>query len=99
MAGRQRSATRWCAAVGPESNGLLPYQPSDHIDGRVHRDVHWLLRDPRSRERMFATPGRGTYRTVNGGANWTRLDYGIGGGYAVPIAMHPDDGATVRRCR
>jgi photosystem II stability/assembly factor-like uncharacterized protein len=75
----------------PNPTGLLPYQPSDHIDGRVHRDVHWLLRDPRRSERMFATTGRGTYRTDNGGANWTRLDYGIGGGYAVPIAMHSDE--------
>jgi photosystem II stability/assembly factor-like uncharacterized protein len=38
---------------------------------------------------MFATTGRGTYRTDDGGSHWTRLDYGIGGGYAVPIALHP----------
>jgi photosystem II stability/assembly factor-like uncharacterized protein len=74
----------------PNPTGLLPYQPSGHIDGRVHRDVHWLLRDPRGRERMLATTGRGTYRTDNSGASWTRLEYGIGGGYAVPIAQHPD---------
>ena len=37
---------------------------------------------------MFATTGRGTYRTDNGGGTWTRFEYGIGGGYAVPIAIH-----------
>jgi photosystem II stability/assembly factor-like uncharacterized protein len=72
----------------PNPTGLLPYEPSDHIEGRVHRDVHWLLRDTRSRDRMFATTGRGTYRTDNGGGTWTRFEYGIGGGYAVPIAIH-----------
>ncbi|MBV9600406.1 MAG: hypothetical protein JOZ87_26650 [Chloroflexi bacterium] len=74
----------------PNPTGLLAYEPSGHIEGRVHRDVHWLVRDPRRTERLFATTGRGTYRTDDGGQHWRRLEYGIGGGYAVPIALHPD---------
>jgi photosystem II stability/assembly factor-like uncharacterized protein len=79
-------------ALPPTANpsGLLPYEPSGHIEGRVHRDVHWLLRDPLRPRRVFATTGRGTYRTDDSGKQWKRLEYGIGGGYAVPIAMHPD---------
>jgi photosystem II stability/assembly factor-like uncharacterized protein len=75
----------------PNPTGLLPYEPTGHIEGRVHRDVHWIVRDPRSRDRMFATTGRGTYRTDDFGQTWTRLEYGIGGGYAVPIAVHRDE--------
>jgi photosystem II stability/assembly factor-like uncharacterized protein len=94
---RDRGET-WQDISGPPSgdalpstanpDGLLPYEPSGHIQGRVHRDVHWLLRDPRGADRMLATTGRGTYRTSDGGASWARLEYGIGGGYAVPIAQH-----------
>jgi len=74
----------------PNPTGLLPYQPAKHIDGRVYRDVHWLLRDPRDSLRMFATTGQGLYRTDNGGHWWTRLSTLVGNGYTVPIAQHPD---------
>jgi len=73
----------------PNPSGLLPYQPAKHIDGRVYRDVHWLIRDPRSTERMFATTGQGLYRTVDGGRWWSRLNTLVGNGYTVPIAQHP----------
>jgi hypothetical protein len=74
----------------PNPTGVLPYEPSGHIEGRVHRDLHWLLRDPRAHDRLLATTGRGTYITENLGQTWQRCEYGIGGGYAVPIAMHPE---------
>jgi photosystem II stability/assembly factor-like uncharacterized protein len=74
----------------PNPTGLLPYQPAKHIDGRVYRDVHWLIRDPRNTQRMFATTGQGLYRTDDGGRWWTRLDTLVGNGYTVPIAQHPN---------
>lgn len=69
--------------------GLLPYEPAKHVDGHVYRDVHWLIRDPRSTERMFATTGQGLYRTDDGGRFWSRLNTLVGNGYTVPIAQHP----------
>jgi photosystem II stability/assembly factor-like uncharacterized protein len=64
--------------------------PGKAVDGRVYRDVHWLLRDPSSLERYYATTGFGLYLTDDAGQSWTRCEYGMERGYAVPMAIHPD---------
>lgn len=69
--------------------GIEPYQPVGNIEGRVFRDVHWVVRDPSSLERIYAATGFGTFRTENGGQRWERLEYGFERGYAVPMSVHP----------
>jgi hypothetical protein len=78
------------AAAYPEYNdpaGMLPYQMGKHEDGRVYRDVHWVTRHPTRLETLYASTGIGTYRSDDGGKFWTKLDYGMGRAYAIPIAI------------
>lgn len=80
------------AAAYPEYNdptGERPYQMGKHEEGRVYRDVHWVARDPRRLERLYATTGIGTYITEDGGRTWFKSEYGMGRAYAIPIAIHP----------
>lgn len=71
-----------------DPSGLLPYEPGRVFEGRVYRDVHTVLRDPSSLDRIYAPTGFGVFRTEDGGNWWTRLDYGLERGYAVPMAVH-----------
>ena len=69
--------------------GILPYEMGQHEDGRVYRDVHWVLRHPIKLDTLYASTGLGTYRTENGGKYWAKLQYGMGRAYAIPMANHP----------
>ena len=90
----------WQDASGPPNDaafptvndpaGIQPYQPVDNIEDRVYRDVHNVVRDPSSLDRLYAATGFGVFRTDDGGQHWKRLEYGMDRGYAVPIAIHPD---------
>jgi len=73
-----------------DPSGVLPYQPGKVLEGRVYRDVHNVLRDPSSLDRIYATTGFGVFRTDDGGRGWKRLEYGMERGYSVPIAIHPE---------
>jgi hypothetical protein len=78
-------------AAFPEYNdpaGILPYQMGKHEDGRVYRDVHWVMRHPTRLETIYASTGIGTYRTDDGGKVWNKLDYGMGRAYAIPMVNH-----------
>jgi photosystem II stability/assembly factor-like uncharacterized protein len=55
----------------------------------VYRDVHWVTRHPSRLETLFASTGIGTYRTDDGGKNWTKCEYGMGRAYAIPMTNHP----------
>lgn len=85
------------ATAFPEYNdpaGILPYQMGKHEDGRVYRDVHWVTRHPSRVETFFVSTGIGTYRSDDGGKLWSKLDYGMGRAYAIPMTNH---GATPDR--
>jgi len=69
--------------------GILPYEMGNPDDGRVYRDVHWVRRHPKRLETLYASTGIGTYRTDNGGRSWSKVEYGMGRAYAIPIAIHP----------
>jgi hypothetical protein len=78
-------------AAFPEYNdpaGILPYQMGQHEDGRVYRDVHWVTRHPSRLDTIYASTGIGTYRSDNGGKFWSKLDYGMGRAYAIPMTNH-----------
>jgi hypothetical protein len=65
------------------------YRPSIVEEGVVFRDVHEFVLDPSDPNRIYATTGRGTYRTDDGGRYWSILDYGLSSAtrYAMPIAI------------
>jgi photosystem II stability/assembly factor-like uncharacterized protein len=76
----------------PEYNdpsGILPYQMGQREEGRVYRDVHWVIRHPARIERLYATTGLGSYLTDDMGQHWSWMEYGMGRAYAIPIAIHP----------
>ena len=78
-------------AAFPEYNdpaGILPYQMGKHEDGRVYRDVHWVTRHPSRLETIYVSTGIGTYRSDDGGKFWSKLDYGMGRAYAIPMTNH-----------
>ena len=95
---RDRGAT-WEDISGPASStafpkindpaGIVPYEMGKHEEGRVYRDVHWLMRHPTRLETLFASTGIGTYQTNDGGKNWIKCEYGMGRGYAIPMTNHP----------
>jgi hypothetical protein len=69
--------------------GIVPYEMGKHEEGRVYRDVHWIMRHPTRLETLFASTGIGTYQTNNGGKNWIKCEYGMGRAYAIPMSNHP----------
>jgi hypothetical protein len=95
---RDRGAT-WEDISGPASStafpkindpaGIVPYEMGHHEDGRVYRDVHWVMRHPTRLETLFASTGIGTYQTNDGGKNWVKCEYGMGRAYAIPMTNHP----------
>jgi photosystem II stability/assembly factor-like uncharacterized protein len=83
----------WADSVFPKHNdptGLLPREECQHVDGRVYRDVHSVLRHPTKLDTIFAATGFGVFRTDDAGQSWRRLEYGMERGYSVPIAIHPE---------
>jgi photosystem II stability/assembly factor-like uncharacterized protein len=60
-----------------------------HEAGRVYRDVHWISRHPRRLDTLYVSTGLGTYRTDDDGNSWSKLEYGMGRAYAIPMAVHP----------
>jgi len=95
---RDRGAT-WDDISGPSSSsafpkvndpaGIVPYEMGRHEDGRVYRDVHWVMRHPRRLETLYASTGIGTYQTNDEGKSWTKCEYGMGRAYAIPMTNHP----------
>lgn len=96
---RDRGVT-WEDVSGPASEaafpkvndpaGIVPYEMGRHEDGRVYRDVHWVIRHPTRLDTLFASTGIGTYKTDDGGRNWSKCEYGMGRAYAIPMLNHPD---------
>jgi hypothetical protein len=77
-------------AAYPEYNdpaGILPYQMGKHEDGRVYRDVHWVSRHPKKLAMLYASTGLGTYRSDDDGGRWSKLEYGMGRAYAIPMGV------------
>ena len=95
---RDRGAT-WEDISGPASStafpkindpaGIVPYEMGRHEEGRVYRDVHWVLRHPERVECLYASTGLGTYQTNDSGKNWTKCEYGMGRAYAIPMMIDP----------
>jgi hypothetical protein len=99
VARSKNSGESWDDISGPSSptaypeyndpSGRLPYQMGKHEQGRVYRDVHWLMRHPTKLDTIYASTGIGTYWTDDGGKFWSKMEYGMGRAYAIPMANHP----------
>ena len=95
---RDRGAT-WEDCSGPPSATAFPahkdlagqarYEPGEIEPGRVYRDVHQVLRHPARPETLYATTGRGTYRSNDGGQSWAMLTEGLPVAYSLLVAAHP----------
>jgi photosystem II stability/assembly factor-like uncharacterized protein len=96
---RDRGAA-WEDISGPSSSfaypkvndpsGIEPYEMGKHEEGRVYRDVHWVMRHPTCLETLYASTGIGTYRTDDTGKSWYKLEYGMGRAYAIPMTVNPN---------
>jgi len=94
---RDRGAT-WEDISGPASStaypkvndpaGIVPYEMGKHEEGRVYRDVHWVMRHPTRLVTLYASTGIGTYRTDDHGKTWFKCEYGMGRAYAIPMINH-----------
>jgi hypothetical protein len=76
----------------PNPNSERPaYRPGLVEEGVVYRDVHELVLDPSDTDRIYATTGRGTYRTDDNGRHWRLLEYGLQSTtrYSMPVAIDP----------
>jgi hypothetical protein len=74
----------------PDPSSERPGYPSGIVEeGVVYRDVHEFVLDPLDPDRIYATTGRGTFRTDDRGQFWRMLDYGMSSKtrYAMPIAI------------
>jgi hypothetical protein len=95
---RNRGET-WEDISGPASSiafpkindpaGIVPYEMGQHEEGRVYRDVHWVMRHPTWLETLYASTGIGTYQTNDGGKSWIKCEYGMGRAYAIPMSNNP----------
>jgi len=91
--------TTWQDISGPASPtafpkindpaGIVPYEMGQHEEGRVYRDVHWVVRHPTRLETLYASTGIGTYQSNDDGQSWTKCEYGMGRAYAIPMSNHP----------
>jgi photosystem II stability/assembly factor-like uncharacterized protein len=62
-------------------DGGRTFEPLNHA---VHTDIHCVAADPDQPMRLYATTGRGCYRSDDRGASWNYLK-GLGRNYAVAI--------------
>jgi hypothetical protein len=85
----------WEDISGPPSRqpktppGSGPYTSEDREAGRVHRDVHMVVRHPADLDTLYAATGMGLYKTVNGGQTWQWLGAAMAHFYAWYVALHP----------
>jgi photosystem II stability/assembly factor-like uncharacterized protein len=85
----------WEDVAGPPSRqprrrpGDGPYIFEDREAGRVHRDVHMVIRHPTDLDTLYAATGMGLYRTTNGGQTWDWLGAAMAHFYAWFVTLHP----------
>jgi hypothetical protein len=70
-----------------------PYTGEAREAGRVHRDVHIVVRDPARLETLYAGTGMGAYKTEDGGETWHWLGARLRHYYTTLMLVppsHPD---------
>lgn len=66
-----------------------PYAGEPREAGRVHRDVHVVVRDPARLDTFYAGTGMGAYKTSDGGATWDWLGDGLPHYYTTLVVAPP----------
>jgi photosystem II stability/assembly factor-like uncharacterized protein len=67
----------------------------ESLNSGLYGDIHTVAIDPRDSRRLYATTGRGLYRSDNGGASWRHITEGINRSYAVPLLVEGEDGEVI----
>jgi hypothetical protein len=85
----------WEDISGPPSQqtrhrpGDGPYTSEEREAGRVHRDVHVVVRHPTRLDTAYAGTGMGAYKTVNGGETWEWLGGDLPHYYTTLVVVTP----------
>ncbi len=79
--------------IGVEEGGVVRSRDGgkrfELLNKGICPDVHCVAVDPHDAKRLYATTGRGFYRSENGGALWQHSTAGMSRSYTVPLAVHP----------
>ena len=79
--------------LGVEEGGVIRTRDKgktfEVLNHGIYTDVHNLVVDPHESRRLYATTGRGFYRSDNAGSSWQFITRGIGKPYTVPLLVHP----------
>ncbi len=79
--------------IGVEAGGVIRSRDGgkrfEPLNKGICPDVHCVAVDPHDSKRLYATTGRGFYRSEDGGAYWRHSTAGMNRFYTVPLAVHP----------
>src|SRR5216683_3536916 len=79
--------------IGVEEGGVIRSrdrgQTFELITNGIYPDIHNVIVDPHDSNRLYATTGRGFYRSENKGSSWNYIAEGISKSYTVPLLAHP----------
>ncbi|HEV3109060.1 MAG TPA: hypothetical protein VGY99_01090 [Candidatus Binataceae bacterium] len=85
--------------VGVEEGGVfrsrnrgVSFEP---LNKGIYPDLHALAVDPADSRRLYATTGRGFYRSDAAGASWNLIKQGVSRPYVVPLLVDAGDAGTV----
>ena len=77
--------------VGVEEGGVFRSRDSgttfESLNDGLYDDIHTVVVDPLDSRRVYATTGKGFYRSENAGGSWRRVSKGIDRGYTVPLMV------------
>lgn len=75
--------------VGVEEGGVIRSRDRGEsfelLNHGIYTDIHTLAVDPDNSHRIYATTGRGFYRSEDEGASWHFADRGLSRSYTVPL--------------
>ncbi|HET6466477.1 MAG TPA: hypothetical protein VFH55_12785 [Nitrospiria bacterium] len=73
------------------NNGLMRIEPGSALS----LGVNSLAMDPVKTTTLYAGTTRGAFKTIDGAANWTKIQEGIGERFIAAILIHPTLGTTL----
>jgi hypothetical protein len=85
--------------VGVEEGGVFRSRDRgasfEPLNKGIYPDVHAIAVDPADSRRLYATTGRGFYRSENAGASWKLAADGLNRRYVVPLLVDGADGGAL----
>lgn len=85
--------------VGVEEGGVFRSRDRgasfEALNRGIYSDVHSLAVDPTDSRRLYATTGRGFYRSDNAGSSWQFVAQGVSRPYVVPLLVDTAGSGTL----